>query len=145
MQITTCNGYPDDTLEMFRPKKSFKNWKLVISGYWSEDLYHSGYISYYIGNPIPGMWIVDGITRSMALDGITEEDVQEGRLNDDQIQAMWGSTLKEAQNQIYQRIVAICKDAPPNATDKKMGHILYDAIRIDDGLCVDEIYRKGLY
>jgi hypothetical protein len=125
MKIETCVSSPDDALEKYRPSASGVHWDLVASGFWSEDMYHCGHIAYFLAQLGPGHWIMDAVERNAELDGVTAEDVEEGRLNDDQIQAMWGKTLEEAQNQIYQRIVAVCTDAPPDITSKEIADILY--------------------
>src|SRR5262245_24893992 len=98
MKIETCVSDPDDVLEKYRPRARRVRWDLVASGYWSEDMYHSGHIAYFLARLGPGRWVLDAVERNTELDSVTEEDVEEGRLNDDQIQAMWGQTLEEAQN-----------------------------------------------
>ena len=74
------------------------DWMLAISGYWREDQFHSGHIAYYLACIGPGDWILDGVERNAILDDVTQEDVDAGRLDDDQIQAMWGMRLEEAQD-----------------------------------------------
>jgi hypothetical protein len=87
---------------------------------------------------------MDGVERNAELDGITDEDVKEGRLNDDQIQAMWGMSLEEAQNAEYRRIVAVCFDAPPESSSKEIANVLYDAICEAGGKVVEEPDSVGL-
>jgi hypothetical protein len=43
-----------------------------------------------------GVWLMKSVERNADLDDITEEDIEEGALNDDQLQALWGRTLYEA-------------------------------------------------
>src|SRR6516162_6647773 len=109
MKIETCVSYPDDLLEKkYRRRARRAHWDLVKPGFWAEDRYHSGYIAYYLARIGTGNWVMNAVERNTELDGVTEEDVEGGRLNDDQIQAMWGTTLEEAQNHRYERIVASC-------------------------------------
>jgi hypothetical protein len=111
MEIVTSETSGVD-LEAQRPAHPVE-WQLVASGMWSEDTYHSGHIAYFIANIRPGEWLMEGVERNAQLDDVTEEDVEEGCLNDDQIQAMWGMTLEEAQNVEYRQIVAACTSASP--------------------------------
>lgn len=144
MRLLTCTGYPDDKLESYRPADGLHNWELVISGYWSEGTFHSGYIAYFIQQTSPGTWVMNTIERNAVLDDVTEEDVEEGRLNDDQIQAMWGTTLEEAQSQTYERIVAVLLDASTVLTAKDAAMQMYEAVQADDGKFVDEPTKVGL-
>lgn len=109
-----------------RPEASVA-WNFVASGFWSEDTYHSGHIAYYIANPQPGCWVMEARERNAILDGVTEEDVEKGALNDDQIQAMWGQTLEEAQKAEYRHIVAWCEDVGTDCTAQEMAAVLYRA------------------
>jgi hypothetical protein len=143
MKITTYTTYPDDVLESYRPPEGFNEWDLVVSGFWSASPYHSGHIAYFIANPEPGLWTLDGVERHAELDGVTEEDVKEGYLNDDQIQAMWGMTLEEAQNWVYRRIVAICEDAPAEASIREMALVLYGAVQKESVKVVEESDVQG--
>ena len=43
-----------------------------------------------------GVWLMMSAERNADLADITEEDIEEGALNDDQLQALWGRTLYEA-------------------------------------------------
>lgn len=117
----------DSSLEGLRPAASTQ-WEFVASGFWYEDMYHSGHIAYYIANPAPGCWCMEACERNAILDDVTEEDVEEGRLNDDQIQAMWGQTLEEAQNEEYRHIVAWTDGVDPDLTAAEMAAVLYRAV-----------------
>ncbi len=141
MKIETA-GTAQSTLESRRPKATVK-WRLVASGFWSEDMYHSGYIAYYIANTGPGEWIMESVERNAELDGVTEEEVEEGRLNDDQIQAMWGQTLEEAQNAEYREIVAACSGANPKIDAKEMAAVLYRAVCSGGGKEITEPDTAG--
>lgn len=123
IQIPTTAGA---SLDPPRPKTPTQ-WEFVASGFWYEDAYHSGHIAYYVANPAPGCWVMEARERNTILDDVTEEDVEEGRLNDDQIQAMWGQTLEEAQNAEYRHIVAWAEDASPDITTTEMAAVLYRA------------------
>lgn len=90
--------------------------------------YHSGYIAYYVASIGAGKWLRDGVERSAALDDVTQEDVDEGRLNDDQIEAMWGMSLEEAQSSEYRQISAACFGASDDLSAKEMAEILYRAV-----------------
>ena len=133
MTILTCTGSPDDELEAYRQHVSENRWELAMSGYWRETVYHSGYIAYYVQETSPGTWVMNGVERNAELDGVTEEDVEEGCLNDDQIQAMWGMTLEAAQNLRYERIVAVLLDAPAGLSSKEAATHLYRAVRAAGG------------
>lgn len=144
MKIFACVGYPDDELESYRPSGSNVKWELAISGFWSEDIYHSGYIAYFVHRTHQGIWIMNGIERNAELDDVTEADIEEGLLNDDQIQAMWGMTLEEAQNQTYERIVSVLLDAPEGLSSTEAAKHLYAAVQEADGKIIDEPDTGGL-
>jgi len=138
--LPAYNIYAGDRLDLGRLASecqailtAYAQWKLVASGYWSEDMYHSGHIAYYIANPAPGCWVMEARERNMILDDVTEEDIEEGRLNDDQVQAMWGQTLEEARNAEYRRIVAWSEGVDLNCTVEDMAAILYRAVCEDGG------------
>jgi hypothetical protein len=137
MKIETCTSYPDDQLEKYRPDKDVE-WKVIISGGWSQDCYHSGHIAYYMAKVGENAWVMDSVARNAELDGVTEEDVEQGRLNDDQIQALWGTTLEAAQAQAYKRIVAVWHDAPRGTDDRVVARTLYAAVKDAGGLIVDD-------
>lgn len=107
-------------------------------------MYHSGHIAYFLTMARDGVWVMDGVERSAELDGVTEEDVEEGRLNDDQIQAMWGMTLEEAQNQEYRRIVAVIEDAPADTSPQHAAKLMYDHIKNNGGKIIDEPDDDGI-
>lgn len=90
-------------------------------------MYHSGHIAYYITSIGPGSWLLEGVERNTILDDVTQEDVEEGRLNDDQIQAMWGVDLEEAQSSVNRWICAACFGASEDLPLKDMALTLYRA------------------
>jgi len=81
---------------------------------------------------------MEACERKAILDDVTEEDVEEGRLNDDQIQAMWGQTLEEAQNKEYRHLVAWTQGVAPDVTAAEMAAVLYGAVCEGGGNRVDE-------
>jgi hypothetical protein len=129
-------------LENERPQETV-DWLLVASGLWEDDRYHSGHIAYYIANVSPGKWVMDGVSRNTMLDDVTEEDVEEGLLNDDQIQAMWGLTLEEAQNAEYREIVATCSGVTSEVSPYEIAKILYRAVCDDGGKVISEFDRSS--
>jgi hypothetical protein len=127
LKIQTASEGGSD-LEAHRPEASV-NWLFVASGYWSEDMYHAGHIAYSIANPRSGYWVMEAREHNAILDDVTEEDVEEGRLDDDQTQAMWGQTLEEAQNhQEYRHIVAWSDGVNLDCTAQEMATVLYRAV-----------------
>jgi hypothetical protein len=121
------NDTPLSTLESLRPPQ-MPAWQLVASGEWSQDTWHGGDIAYFIACIRPGTWLLDGVERNALLDCVTQEDVDGGRLNDDQIQAMWGRSLEEAQSSESRRICAACTGASEELSAKAMAAILYRAM-----------------
>lgn len=101
------------------------SWELIASGTWGDDMYHSGHIAYFLANPQPGAWVVEAVERKAILDAVTDEDVEEGRLNDDQIQAMWGTTLEEARSEEYRQIVAHASGWDTSLSAAEAASILY--------------------
>ncbi len=142
--IQTCTSDIDEAFEGLRPLGDSAQWELVAAGFWSEDQYHSGFISYYLAKTATGIWVIDAVERNAVLDGVTEEDVEEGRLNDDQLQAIWGTTLEEAQNEVYQHIVAISRDAPASLSKTEIAQLMYDRICDDGGMRITEVEEDGL-
>jgi len=121
----------------YRPSGSVE-WKLVVSGGWSDDRYHSGHIAYYLAKSGDNTWVLESVARNTELDDVTEEDVEQGRLNDDPIQALWRTTLKEAQAQVYKRLVAVYRDAPSDADERIIARMLYSAVKNAGGRIVDD-------
>ncbi len=144
MDIKICVSHPDDALEKFRPKDDKCSWELVLSGFWSQGPYNSGHVAYFIANTREGIWLLDCVERNACLDGVTEEDVADGALDDDQIQAMWGMTLEEAQDKEYCRVVAVCENAPKDSCKKVMAQIMYDEVRKNSPKAVGEADDYGL-
>lgn len=116
-----------DGLEVMRPSNE-SDWQLVLSGRWVEGPYHSGHIAYYVACVGTGEWILDCVSRNTELDDITQEDIDEGRVNDDQLQALWGQTLGEAQSEVHRQIVAACTGADSSSVALEIGALLYRAL-----------------
>ena len=136
LRIRTYTGV-GPSLEALRPEASVP-WTLVASGFWYDDACHSGHVAYHIASPAPGGWVMEARERNAILDDVTEEDVAEGRLSDDQIQAMGGQTLEAAQSTEYRRIVAWCEGADPDFTAAEMAAVLYRAVCQGGGIEIEE-------
>lgn len=121
-----CDPY-GGSLEIFRPDDAVE-WHHVGSGSWREGAYHSGHVEYRLCVSSPGVWLLESIERNEVLDGVTEEDVFEGRLNDDQLQAMWGMTLEEAQEQEHRQIIAVAEEVPDSLNPDEVGRAMLDAL-----------------
>ena len=111
---------------------------------WSESPYHSGHIAYYVRRIAGGVWLMKSVERNADLDDVTEEDIEEGALNDDQLQALWGRTLEEAQNEEFVEIVAAWLDAPRKTVIIDAAKTLYEALRTHDAIMVSEPDEDGL-
>lgn len=112
-------------LSNYAPAIDSAKWQLAHSGYWSQSQWHNGHISFYVTCLSDNTWLMKSVERNTMLDDVTEEDVEAGCLNDDQIQSMWGMTLEEAQNKVYEEIVAVCTNAPVGADVAKIAQRMY--------------------
>ena len=141
----TVDSKESGSLEKRRPAGKVK-WQLVVKVDWSESPYHSGHIAYYIAKTSPTEWMLDSVQRNACLDHVTQEDVDEGALNDDQIQAMWGQNLEDAQAAEFRQIVAVCSEAEVNAQAKDIAVILYGRVCEAAGRSAidDEDFSNGL-
>jgi len=141
----TIDSKESGSLEKRRPAGKVK-WQLVVKVDWSESPYHSGHIAYYIAKTSPTEWMLDSVQRNACLDHVTQEDVDEGALNDDQIQAMWGQDLEDAQAAEFRQIVAVCSEAEVNAQAKDIAVILYGRVCEAAGRSAidDEDFSNGL-
>ena len=102
----TIDSTRSGALEKMRPAGDVE-WQLVVEVDWSESPYHSGNIAYYIAKTSPTEWMLDSVRRKTCLDDVTQEDVDEGALNDDQIQAMWGQNLEDAQAAEFRQVAVV--------------------------------------
>ena len=120
-------------LAKYAPAVESAKWQLVHSGYWSQSRWHNGHIAYYSTCLPDNTWVMKSVERNTMLDDVTEEDVEEGNLNDDQIQAMWGMTLEEAQNEVYEEIVVVCTGAPVGVDVARIARRMYATLMTADG------------
>ena len=84
------------------------------------------------------------VQRSYGLDDVAQDCGGEGRLNDDQIQAMRGMTLEEAQAAEFKQIAAACSGASPEADAAEIAEVLYGAVVRAGGLEITGPDRSGL-
>lgn len=101
--------------------------ELVIGGSWSEDSFHEGYSTYLIHRSPSGTWVLVREDRNACLDSVTEEDIEEGHLNDDQAQALWNRTLEEAQNARWTTPVALALSVNPTESAEEVIVAMYRA------------------
>lgn len=130
MEIKLCIGDPDTELEHYRASVRDGVWAVLIVGEWGEDIYHNGYREYSIAQNKEGVWLLNSCDRYECLDGITQEDLDEGVfLNDDQSQAIFDfGSLEAAQNIRYNRIVAAGVGFPSKITWELAGNKLYKSV-----------------
>ncbi len=136
--ITNLDNEKDDVLEHYRPSIDQESWCLVVEGNWSESMYHSGFYTYSVGKTKEGCWVLNQCDRNGFLDGLTEEDVENGCLNDDQLQAIWFSSLEEAQNERSDLICAVWLDPPPGLLAEVAGWHLYREFVDRGGMAVED-------
>lgn len=143
-EIIYDSGYLDE----YSIKNRNNNHRFVLSGHWHESPYHSGYISYYIDKNEDGVWILEGVSRDNSLDDVTDEDVENGNLNDDQIQAMWNyETLEEAKEAAaaeYSSVIVILKNAPSGLAEVRIAEILYAEVIRNSGKVIMDVDKEGL-
>jgi hypothetical protein len=70
--------------------------------------------------------------------------VRNGALNDDQLQLLWGMTLREAKAQRYEEVVAVWRGAGAEATEKHAAKLLYQAVCNAGGKVVTRLATEGL-
>lgn len=124
------NLYDEDKpLEKYRPRAKggeSPKWTLVAEGFWSSSPYHSGYHAYSVCQSKKGCWVLNQCKRNGCLDHVTEEDVKECALTDDQSQAIHSfGSLKKAQKWKFNMICAVWLDPPEGLTAKDAGRQLY--------------------
>ena len=118
------NGVDEAALEPYRPAHDVE-WVMIASGEWSQDDYHSGWAAYHVAKIGQGKWVLDCVQWNGCLDDVTQADVDNDRLNDDQIQAMWGMTLEKAKAQVYKYIAVVAEEVPADLDAKTVGELLY--------------------
>jgi formylglycine-generating enzyme required for sulfatase activity len=116
-------------LEKYRPRAKggeAPKWTLVVEGFWSESIYHSGYHAYSVCQSKKGCWVLNQCKRNGCLDHVTEGHVKRGALNDDQSQAIHNfGSLKKAQEWEFNMICAVWLDPPEGLTAEGAGRQLY--------------------
>ena len=140
-------------LECFRPKCRPEAWHFVASGSWSESPYHTGHSLYQITkNNFLNTWVV------ISTD-LPDEDDEEGEEGEHQQvkekkQGKRKSSDEKDRNQTCfdlgeesptptvldlsdSSVIAICRDAPNNATPEEMAKAIYEELW-DVGLGLDE-------
>lgn len=142
--LLPAESIPAALLKLFKKAMNERGWKLATEGFWSESPYNSGHVAYYVMQHASGAWLLKSSERNAELDDVTEEDVEAGALNDDQIQAMWGKTLEQAQAESYEEIVAAWIKPPKSVTIKDAAKVLYEFIAASGGKAVDEPDDDGL-
>lgn len=136
--ITNLDSAREDALEHFRAKVDRESWTLVVEGNWSESPAHSGFYTYSVGRTGEGQWVLNQCDRHGFLDDVTEEDVESGALNDDQLQAIWNRSLEEAQAERWDVICAVWMDPPSGLPAEEAGWRLYEAFVDRGGMAVEE-------
>lgn len=116
-------------LEKYRPRAEegeAPKWTLVVEGFWSSSMYHSGYHAYSVCQSKKGCWVLNQCKRNGCLDYVTEEHVKKCALNDDQLQAIHNfGSLKKAQKWKFNMICAVWLDPPEGLTAEAAGRQLY--------------------
>lgn len=87
------------------------DWLFVASGYWSQDVYHGGHIAYYLAKTAPDTWVLQSVESDPDSEELEVDDVEQASSN--------GNAASS------QRIVAVCRGAPLNATPEKIAAELY--------------------
>ncbi len=136
--ITNLRPDSGEVLEHYRPAIDPNSWELVVEGNWSQSMYHGGFFSYSIARTAEGYWALNQCERNGCLDGVTEEDVENGDLNDDQREAIWHSSLEEAQNERFDLICAVWLDPPAELSAEDAGRRLYKEYVRRGGMRVEE-------
>lgn len=114
MTLETKLTHPSEYLESFRPPWPSDAWQFVAAGLWSDSPYHSGESLYQIAkNEELNTWVV------VSSDVIDSED---------------DKTLEES---AIPEVIAICRDAPEDATIEEMAKDMYEKLW-ELGLGLDE-------
>ena len=144
-KIEWIEDLPADAYSEYRDVRRNRGWHRAIGGFWSQGPYNSGYIEYHVRRRRNGDWLLKSVERNGCLDGVEEEDVLEGRLNDDQVQAMWGMTLKQAQDLTYHTLVAVWTNAPRRITVAAAAKLFYQAVCAREGRRLEEIRNEPIW
>ena len=133
-QIVTACAFDSPSLDEHFAGTNPDGWKLVAESDWSESMYHSGHIAYHVQRNAAGAWVMRSIARDPCLDDVTEEDVEEGALNDDQFEALGDMTLEEARAQEERKVIAVWLNPPQRASRRAAAKLLYDAVVAAGGI-----------
>lgn len=121
MTLETKLTHPPEYLECFRPSCPPDAWKFVAIGDWSKSPHHAGRCVYEIAkNERLNTWI------------IAATDIIEPDENDDE-----QCRDNPSEVHIWSEIIAICRDAPDDATINDMAKEMYDELW-DLGLGLDK-------
>ena len=148
-KITRSSEY----LECFRPKCPPEAWHFVALGVWSESPYHSGQCSYEIAkNNFFNTWVV--ISTDLPDEDEEDEEDEEHHEDEGKNTIKRKSVARKDGDQAYfdlgeesfapvalwqscSSVIAICRDAPQDATIESMAKDMYDELW-DIGLGLDE-------
>lgn len=135
--VTLGETGPDDVLEEHRPTEPVE-WHHLIQGRWEQTEYHYGWAGYEYAKAGPGKWVMNCYQWEGSLDCLTQEDVDAGELNDEQEQALWDTTLEEAQAVRYCRIAAVATAVPETMGAKEIGKLMHAEVLKNGGFDVEE-------
>lgn len=137
MTLETKLTHPSEYLESFRPPWPSDAWQFVAMGLWSESPYHSGESLYeIIKNEELNTWVVVSSNQIDPHEGEDDEDGEDG-VNDEQIQSVGENSDETPEESVIPEVIAICRDAPQDATIEEMAKDMYDELW-DIGLGLDE-------
>lgn len=131
---------PDDLLEAHRPAEP-ADWHLLIQGRWEQTVHHYGWAGYECANAGPGKWVLNCFQWEGSLDSLTQEDVDAGNLNAEQEQALWDTTLEEAQALRYCRIVAVATGVPETMNAEDIGRLMHAEVLKRGGFDVEPAWE----
>jgi hypothetical protein len=151
LTVETIRTRTAEYLEAFRPKMiPLSAWHHVASGSWEESPYHSGESVYQIAkNHFLNTWVVISTDIDEEEDEDDEEDKKEEKpkierkpaAKKDQYQTYFelgeDSTTAIKNHLSFSRVIAICRDAPRNATPEEMAVAMYDEL-CEAGYGLDE-------
>jgi hypothetical protein len=132
--ILTACAFDSPSLDEHFAGTEPDGWKLVAESDWSESMYHSGHIAYHVQRNAAGARVMRSIARDPCLDDVTEEDVEEGALTDEQFEALGDMTLEEARAEEERKVIAVWLNPPKRSSRKAASKLLYDAVVAAGGM-----------
>lgn len=138
--VTLPQTGPDDILEKHRPADDVE-WHHLTQGRWEQTPYHYGWAGYEFAKAGPGKWVMNCFQWDGCLDSLTQEDVDAGDLTDEQEQALWNTTLEEAQGVRYCRIAAVATGVPDTMSPEQIGKLMHDEVLKSGGFMVDDYLK----